>query len=144
MLNAVKSGKFFTSAGDAVGYYNSRDDFAEVAAHILAADDLTPYKNQRVHISGAEPLTQAAMVQTVRDVAGIPLELVQVSDEQLIAGMTSAGLPERLAQIFATFDTGTRAGVFGGKHDEIIQRLTGHAPTTWRQFVEARKEMLKQ
>ena len=54
--------------------------------------------------------------------------MVDVTDEEFVAGLVSAGLPEPVAQLFASFGTATREG-FMAQTSTAVADLTGRQPT---------------
>lgn len=135
--SVLATGKWFTSAGEGLAANLSRDDCARAAAYALAAT--SPAENTIYDITGPAALTTAEIAETVSDVLGVPIELIDVSDDELIRGMVSAGVPEPIARIWASFDTSTRLGKFATVSG-AVETLTGKAPETFRAFLAASKE----
>lgn len=133
---ALASGKWYTSTGGGRAAHVSREDCARAAAAALASE--TP-GNLRFDISGPQALTLAEIAATLSDVVGRPIEVVQVTDEQLAQGMVAAGVPEFVVPLMVAFDANTRAG----KVDIVsnaVEQLTGAPPQTLRAFVTAHKQ----
>ncbi len=135
---ALGSGKWFSAAGDGKVAHVSREDAAYAAAAALAA---TPNGNVRYDITGGEAITTAEIARLASEATGKPIEVVNVSDEQLTQGMIAAGMPAFLAPVYASFDTNTRVGNAALATD-AIQQLTGRAPRSLKQFFAANKEAL--
>lgn len=134
----LASGKWFSAAGDGKVAHVSREDAAYAAASALAAQ---PNGNSRYDITGSELLTTKEIAKLASEATGKPIEVVNVSDEQLKQGMIAAGMPDFLAPVFASFDTNTRAGNIAIASD-AVQKLTGRAPRSLKQFFAANKEAL--
>jgi NAD(P)H dehydrogenase (quinone) len=134
----LASGKWFSAAGDGKVAHVSREDAAYAAAAALAAQ---PNGNARYDITGSELLTTKEIAKLASDATGKPIEVVNVSDEQLKQGMIAAGMPAFLAPVFASFDTNTRAGNIAIASD-AVQKLTGRAPRSLKAFFAANKEAL--
>lgn len=124
------TGKWFTSAGDGRAAYLSRDDCARAAAYAL----VTPAPGTIYDITGPAALTTAEIAATVSSVVGKPIEVVHVSDDDLVRGMIAGGLPEPIALVFASFDTATRVGNFATVSD-AVEKLTGRPPEALRAFL---------
>jgi NAD(P)H dehydrogenase (quinone) len=136
---ALASGKWFTSSGDGRIPYITREDCARAAAAALASDRST---NARYDITGAQAYTRAEIAALVSQISGKPLEVVQVSDEQLAQGLTAAGIPAGFVPMLVSFDTNTRLGKFD-LVSEDVRKLTGQAPQSLRDFLLANKAVLQ-
>ncbi len=143
LLMAVPSvlagGKWFTSAGEGRIPYIGREDCARAAAAALVSDQTT---NARYDITGAQAYTRAEIAALVSQIAGKPIEVIQVSDEQLAQGLTGAGIPGPFVPVLVSFDTNTRLGHFD-LVSEDVRKLTGQGPQSLRDFLLANKAALK-
>lgn len=135
---ALASGKWFSAAGDGKVAHVAREDAAYAAAAALAKE---PNGNTRYDITGSELLTTNEIAKLASEATGKPIEVVNVTDEQLTQGMIAAGMPAFLAPVFASFDTNTRAGNIAIASD-AVQKLTGRTPRSLKQFFAANKEAL--
>jgi NAD(P)H dehydrogenase (quinone) len=138
--SVLASGKWFSAAGDGKVAHVAREDAAYAAAAALAAQ---PNGNARYDVTGAEPLTTKEIAKLASEATGKPIEIVPVSDEQLTQGMIAAGMPAFLAPVYASFDTNTRAGNVAFATGDV-QKLTGRAPRSLKQFFAANREALLQ
>jgi len=132
---ALASGQWYTATGNGRVGQVSREDCARAAAAALAS---VANGNRTYTITGPEALTTADFAAAASEVFGKPIQVVPVSEEQLIAGMVAHGVPEVAAPIYAAFDTNTRAG----KVDIVtgdVEALTGIAPQSFRQFLVANR-----
>ena len=135
----LASGKWFTSSGEGRIPYIAREDCARAAAAVLVADGTT---NTRYDITGAQAYSRAEIAALVTQVSGKPIEVVQVSDEQLVQGLTAAGIPGFFVPTLVSFDTNTRLGYFD-LVSEDVRKLTGRAAQSLRDFLLASKGALK-
>jgi NAD(P)H dehydrogenase (quinone) len=133
---ALASGKWYTSTGEGRAAHVSREDCAYAAAAALASESPG---NLRFDISGPQALTVAEIAATISGVVGKPIEVVQVSDEQLAQGMVAGGVPEFVVPLMVAFDANTRAGKVNIVSN-AVEQLTGRAPQTLRSFVTAHKQ----
>ncbi|MGR6469024.1 SDR family oxidoreductase [Rhizobium sp. PAMB 3182] len=130
--DAFKSGTLYTSAGDGRISHIAHADCAKAAAAALAP---TTSENRILTLTGPELFTTAEIAALATSVVGKPLSVVNLTDEQLIAGMVAHGLPEPVAKIFASFDTNTRQGGFDILTDDF-EMLTGKKPRPLKAFFE--------
>jgi NAD(P)H dehydrogenase (quinone) len=133
---ALASGKWYTSTGEGRAAHVSREDCARAAAAALVSESPG---NLRFDISGPQALTTAQIAATVSGVVGKPIEVVQVSDEQLAQGMVAAGVPEFVVPLMVSFDANTRAGKVNIVSN-AVEQLTGTPSQTLRSFVTAHKQ----
>lgn len=137
--SAIASGQWYSAAGDGKVAYISRADCARAAAAALASSDTakTTYT-----LTGGEAFTTREVASKVSALLGKPIEVVQVSIEALIEGMIAAtGWPRALAEIFASFDTNTKAGRVAAVSGDF-QKLTGVAPQKFADWLAANKSAL--
>jgi len=135
----LASGKWFTSSGDGRDSYITREDCARAAASALLSDRTG---NARYDITGSKAYTRAEVAALVSQVSGRPIEVVQVSDEQLAQGLKAAGVPESFVPVLVSFDSNTRLGRFDLVSDDV-RELTGQAPQSLRDFLLANQVALK-
>jgi NAD(P)H dehydrogenase (quinone) len=135
---ALASGQWFSAAGEGRVAHVTRADTARVAAAALAAAGST---SARHDVTGPEAYTTAQIAALASEVTGKPLRVVPVSDEQLGAGIAQAGLPPPLVALLVAFDVNTRAGRADIVSD-AVQRFTGKAPQTLREFLVAQRAVL--
>lgn len=132
---AYQIGTLFSAAQQGKVGYVTRQDCARAAAAALMSD----YDGKRIlDITGPEALSQSDLAAIASEVTGTPLTYQPVPLQVIIDGMVGAGVPEPVAQIFASFDT----AIAGGKHDVVtaaVEVLTGTPPTTVKEFLMANK-----
>jgi len=136
--NIIKSGKWFSSAGDGRIAHVSHDDCARAAAAALASE---ASGNQRYDISGPRALTTGELAGIVAEVVGAKIQVVKTSDEQLAAGMKAAGVPEGFVAMLVSFDVNQRQGGFDVVSGDV-KALTGRPPREFRDFVIANRAAL--
>ena len=105
--HAIKSGTWYTAAGDGKIAHIAREDLAKAAAAALASNETA---KKTYTLSGAEARTTAEIAKLVSDAVGKPISVVQVPLDGLVQGMVGSGMPEVIARVFASFDTNTAAG----------------------------------
>lgn len=132
---ALKSGQWFTAAGQGKNPYVAREDLARTAAAALASGDAS---NKTYTLTGAEALSVEQIAALASEVFGKTIEVVHVPDEGLKQGLVAAGIPDFVAPMIVSFDANARAGKFDIVTDSI-ETLTGKPPLRLKAFFEANK-----
>ena len=135
---ALKSGKWFTSAGNGRISYVPRVDIARAAAGALISD----VPGSRVlTITGTEAHTIREIAAIATEVTGKPIEVVDVTDADITAGMLAAGLPQPVAELLTTFEVGYRQGALS-MVTNAVEELWGTKPQKLRDFLDDNKAAL--
>jgi NAD(P)H dehydrogenase (quinone) len=135
---ALKTGQWFTSAGDGKLAYAARDDFAAAIAGGLASDE----PGNRIHnLTGSELHTTEEVASLASQILERPITVVQLTDEQLADGLRQHGLPEPVISFIVSIDANTRGG-FLDLVTTDIEKLSGRKPQTLKAFLEANKAAL--
>lgn len=117
---AAQMGQLFSAVGDGRTAYVTREDCARAAAAAL----VSATGRQVLDVTGPDALSQADLAQLASELSGKPVTYVPLPVDAIVQGMVGAGLPEPVAQVYASFDTATAEGFF----DEVtttVQDLTG-------------------
>ena len=131
---ALATGQLVTNAGEGRAAYVSRDDCAAVAAAVLA--DPSTHENAIYDVTGPALLDARALATLYAEVGGKPVEPLPVDDATFTRGLVEhAGMPQPLAEAYATFGATIRAGLLDVRTD-VVERLTGRAPRTLREVLE--------
>ncbi|CDN54353.1 Uncharacterized oxidoreductase YtfG [Neorhizobium galegae bv. officinalis bv. officinalis str. HAMBI 1141] len=138
MPHNLQVGKWYTSVGTGKITTISRDDCARAAAAALANP---PAGSRILTLTGSESLTTAEIAARASAAAGKPLEVVDVTDEQLTQGLTGAGLPAFVATMLVSADANIRAGNFEQVTSDY-ETLTGQKPQTLAAYFETQKAAL--
>jgi NAD(P)H dehydrogenase (quinone) len=135
---AIASGKWYTSTGTGRVAHAARDDMAVAIAGALASmeGDSATYT-----LTGPEALTTEEIAARASKVLGKPLQVIQVTDEQLAGGMQAAGVPDAYVPMLVSFETNTRRGGINLVTDDI-RKLSGRAPAPIEPFFEANRAAL--
>jgi NAD(P)H dehydrogenase (quinone) len=121
---AIASGQIVTNAGDGRTAYVSRDDCARAAAAVLVENG---HEGQAHDITGPDAISPRDLASLATKLGGRPVEVVQVDDDALVAGMIAGGLPEAAARVLASFPAAAREG-FLGQVSSAVEALTGTPP----------------
>ena len=130
---ARATGRLVTNGGSGRIAYVARQDGAAAAAAVIVSGN---HAGNAYDITGPELLDADARAATFADVAGKPVEVVQVDDESWAAGVAAAtGLPIETGRMYASFGRAAREG-----HVDVIssdfEQLTGRTPTSLRSVLE--------
>jgi NAD(P)H dehydrogenase (quinone) len=136
---AVASGHLVTARGDGAVAYVTREDVARTAAAALA--DRAAKECRTLDVTGSEALTASAIAALVTEITGRRVQHVSVEPKELVAGMTAHGLPQALAEVYASFDIGIARGDLATVTD-TVSRLTGRAPERLRDFLARKRGAL--
>ncbi len=134
----LQGGKWYTATSGGKAPYISREDCALAIAAALASSDT---ESKTYTLTGSTSYSITDVASTVSAITGRPLEVIDVTDEQLAAGMAGAGLPPFLVDMLVSADANIRAGNFDGLTADFTT-LTGKVPQTLRSFFEERKAEL--
>lgn len=135
---ALKTGQWYTSAGDGRTAFVARDDIAAAIAGALANP---PAGSVTFTLTGSEALTKDEIARLAAEILGRPIQVVHLSDEQLAGGMKQAGVPEAVVPMLVSFETATRAGDLAAVTNDVAT-LSGRRPRSLREFLEANKAAL--
>ncbi|MCA9906548.1 MAG: SDR family oxidoreductase [Anaerolineae bacterium] len=137
---AIQMGSLFSAAGDGKTAYVTREDCARAAAAALAAD----FAGRReLDITGPEALSQADLAALASEISGRPVNYIRLPLQTLIDNMVSAGLPQPIAESYASFDAGAAQGKFEAVSN-AVEELTGHKPMRIADFLAAERAALLQ
>ena len=132
---AVQSGQLHSAGKDGRTAYTARTDCARAAAAALASDDT---ENMVYFITGPEALTQAEIARIAGEVTGHPVTYIPVSPEAIKAGLTGAGFPDNVADLFVGMDVDISENMFAAT-TRTIEELTGKKPITVRDLLNSNK-----
>ncbi len=135
---ALKTGQWYTSAAGGRTAYVARDDIAAAIAGALANP---PAASTTYTLAGPEALTNAEVAALATKILGKPIQVVDLTDEQLAGGMKAAGVPEAFIPTFVSFDAAARAGDLAAVTDDV-ETLSGRKSQRLAAFLEANKAAL--
>lgn len=136
---AYQFGGLYSAANGGKTSYITREDCARAATAALSAS----FDGERIlDITGAEALSQAEIATIASSVVGKPLTYTPIPLEAVIEGMVGAGLPQPIAETYASIDTAIARGKLTRVSSDF-EDLTGDAPITLRNFLTAHKEALE-
>jgi NAD(P)H dehydrogenase (quinone) len=140
-VQAVATGEYRHNAGSGRTAYVSRVDCAAVAAGTLVQDG---HRNVTYDVTGPELHTEAEIAGLIAEVSGRPIEVVELSDEERVAGFIAAGYDEFSAGSAASWGTAIRVGALDGV-SSVVPDVTGRPGRTVREvLVQHRDQLLGQ
>jgi len=136
--HAIADGKWYSASGKGQLAHIARADIAKATAAALASGSTESFTYT---LTGETKHTVDDIAAIVSTVTGKPLDVVDVTDEQLAGGLKAAGLPDFFIPVIVSFDTNTREG-----HIDLVTgdatKLSGAKLTTLEDFLEASKSVL--
>ena len=135
---ALASGKLVDARGEGKMAWVTREDCARVAASVLREG--APGR-RTLDVSGRAALSSKELAAIASDVFARPIEHVSIPLEALIQGMVDHGMPRPVAELYASFDTATARNELARVSD-AVQRLTGRAPQSVREYLVANRAAL--
>jgi NAD(P)H dehydrogenase (quinone) len=146
-IPALQMGVKPDNCGEGRVGFVSRDDCVAVAVGVLTQDG---HGNQAYPLTGPEALSIPEALAMVSEIAGKPIEVQPVSDEEMFAYFDSLGVPRHASDVvpdgpipwssddMVTFGMAIREGFF----DEVsphVERITGKPPRSLRSVFEQYK-----
>jgi len=143
-IPALQMGVKPDNCGDGKVGFVSRDDCVAVAVGVLTQDG---HGNRAYPLTGPEALSIPQALAMVSEIAGKPIEVQQVSDEEMFAYFDSLGVPRHASDIMpegpipwssddmVTFGMSIREGFFDEVTD-CVERITGKPPRSLRSVFE--------
>jgi NAD(P)H dehydrogenase (quinone) len=134
----LATGKWFSAAGDGRIAHAPREDCARAAAGALLAGGAS----RTLDVTGPVALTTREIAAIATEVTGRPIEVVDLSEDQLAEGLKQAGVPEGVINGFILpFERNTRLGRIDRATD-TVEQLWGSKPQTLKAFLTANKAAL--
>jgi NAD(P)H dehydrogenase (quinone) len=120
-----------TGLAENLAAFVARDDVAAAAAGILTGDG---HAGAIYNATGPERLSGAERAALIAEITGRPLAFRIITQEQLRAGLTKAGLPAGAVNIVAGIQASFAAGVFNIVTGDVA-RLGGRPPKPLREVL---------
>ena len=134
---AVASGALYSATAGAGRAYVSREDCAWADAAALVKGE----GRQILDVSGPAAVTQDEVAALLAELSGKPVAHHNLTADALRQGLLAAGLPSFMAGALAHFDVEASQGQYAIVTD-VVETLTGRAPTSVRAFLEANRAAL--
>lgn len=135
---AVQTGQLFAATGDGKVAFITREDVARAAAAALNSS----FEGRRtLDITGPEALSRHDLARIASTLTGRPITYMPVPLEAAVQGMVGAGLPQPVAEAYASFDAAVAQGLFE-KVSGAVEALTGRKPASVTEFLSAHRHVL--
>jgi NAD(P)H dehydrogenase (quinone) len=128
---AVDSGALMTNSGDGRVAYVTREDCAAVSAAVLATGS---NQGELLEVSGPAAVSDAELAATLTEVAGRPVAVNALPDDDAKAAYLANGLPEPYAKALVANGVARRNGWYETT-THAVSRLTGQTPTSLADFL---------
>lgn len=123
--SASREGRFSTA---------SRDDYAQAAAALILRDDHSP--GQTYELAGSSSFSKREYATLLSRKSGGDVELRELTEEQYVAALARAGLPEGFARILADSDARAADGwLFDDSR--TLEHIIGRPTTPLEQSLDA-------
>lgn len=151
-IPALAAGSKPDNCGDGKIAFVSRDDCVATAVGVLLQEG---HENTAYDVTGPELLSVPQAMAMISEMAGKPIELVQVTDEEMFEYFDSLGVARKSEDVdpngpipwasegMVTFGQAIREGYFAVISDDV-ERITGRAPRSLRSVLEQYKGMWPQ
>lgn len=140
LSRAIQMGTLYAAAGDGKTAYITREDCAQAVAAALLAS----FADRRtLDITGPEALSQSDLAALASEIAGKSVVYVPLETQVVVNNMVSAGLPQPIAELLASFDTAIAQGRFA-MVSTAVEDLTGRKPIAMKDFLASQREALLQ
>lgn len=130
--NPMEKGVIAPEGTGKAGYVR-REELAEAHAVVLTE---AGHENRSYSLYGDPAVSFSDIARILSDISGKPVTYKPVSDQEYIANLVSAGLPEPAAGFVLTWVHGVNAGEWEGKTGDL-EKLLGRKPTTSAEFLRA-------
>ncbi|MDR5698705.1 SDR family oxidoreductase [Agromyces aerolatus] len=144
---AITSGRSIGNTADGLVGFVSRDDVAGVAASLLLGDG---EPDTGYDVTGPELLTYRQVGEMISELSGAPIEIVDLTDDEMYAMWDALGVPREATGDFSaspvpwcsdgmvTFGRMIRAGHLA-KLTDVVERFTGRPPRSLRDLMLERR-----
>ena len=151
-IPALAAGSKPDNCGDGQIAFVSRDDCVATAVAVITQPG---HENKAYDVTGPELLSIPEAMAMISEIAGKPIEVIPVSDEQMFAYFDSLGVARKAADVdpngpipwasegMVTFGQAIREGNFAVISDDV-ERITGRKPRTLRSVLEQYQGMWPQ
>ena len=130
--NALETG-VHAPAGAGKAAYACRDDLAEAHAVVLSQSG---HENKSYSLYGGPAASFQDVAQILTEITGKPVPYNMVSDQDYIAQLMAAGLPEPAAGFVLLWVHGVNTGEWDGQTGDL-EKLLGRKPVTPAEFLRA-------
>jgi NAD(P)H dehydrogenase (quinone) len=128
----IKAGKFHAPHGSGAQSLVDARDIADAAAAVLTNPEA--HAGQAYTLTGAEALTDEQMLGLISQATGREVRYVDVPEAAALQALQGMGMPAVMVDWFMSLNEVVKQGWAAGVTGDV-QRLTGHAPRRFADFV---------
>lgn len=132
LTNTIATGQYVSAIGEGKISYVSRKDCAFTAAAALASSNTD---KRTINVTGPEAISGYDIAQILSEISKKSITYVPVNTSQLVGIYGSFSMSNEVAQALASFYTAAAKGEYA-QLSSTVQELTGHSPTSVKQFFE--------
>lgn len=132
LRDMVRSGTMYSSQGNGRVPFIDARDIAAVAARVLMSPEA--HVGQSYTLTGPEALTNAEALALIANEIGRPVNLVPIAEDQAVAAMRQAGMPDALVEAMSSLNRIIAAG-WVAEVTQDVPHLLGHPATRFIDFV---------
>lgn len=134
---AIASGTYYTASAAGKAAYVSREDYAKACAAALASNSTA---NGKIEVTGSESIDRKTLAAIISKGLGLskPLEVKEVSTEELAKILIAAKVPEGFAYFIAEIDRAVKDGNMAAVGNGF-NKLTGKQPEKFEAFIQRNK-----
>ena len=134
---SIAMGKHFAAAADGKTGYVTRADCARAAAAALMQET----DSSTLNITGPAAVTQSDIAAIFSEISGTEIPYIAIPTDALVQAMVGNGLPEFMANVFASFDEAIAQGNLNVATSDL-EDLTGQAGQSVQDFLNENKAAL--
>ena len=134
---SIAMGKHFAAAADGKTGYVSRADCARAAATALMQET----DSRTFNITGPAAVSQSDVAAIFSEISGTEIPYIAIPTDALVQAMVGNGLPEFMANVFASFDEAIAQGYLNIASGDL-EDLTGQAGQSVQDFLNENKAAL--
>jgi uncharacterized protein YbjT (DUF2867 family) len=124
-------GRILLPVGRAKGSFIDARDIADVAAQLLSTAD---FDGQDFDLTGGRALDHDEAAAILSRATGRTIVFEDIAPEAMLAGLLAHGMPRPYAEFLVAILGFFKAG-YSERTTDAVQRLTGHAPRTFEDYV---------
>lgn len=148
---AIRTGQWIASAAEGRISFVAREDCIRTAVAVLTGEG---HENRVYNVTTNESWSFREVAALVSEIAGVPIDYVVVSDDELYALFDSLGIPREPVSEFnidgfawcsddmVSFERAIREGHMAITSNDI-ETLTGTPPVSFRTFLQDRADVLR-
>jgi NAD(P)H dehydrogenase (quinone) len=122
----------YLPAGNGKAAYIKRDDIAEVAANILTGEG---HERKEYNITNTENYSLQNAASILSELSGKQITYYSPSKEEYIKTVSSAGVPQEIVGLVASFSEAIKQDEFNAP-DSDIEKLLGRTPSTLKEYFQ--------